>query len=425
MARTFNYLSVDDPNHDNHTLRETDVVGYARLNLDSAQELFFRGRTSYQDYSKGDSFYSHQTRDHSDVEQLYYRFDLEHYLAAYKGEETPNDLSVELGRQTIIWGNGLAFNQDLDAAVVDFVNGPFTAELLAGRTVRDTIDFDTSRPGFNSKTDRIFYGGLVTEQLDRNKPFAYVLVQRDDNPNTPYTLPLANGQDITTHFDYNSVYAGLGSTGSIGDKMVYGLEGVFEGGDTLSNSYTLLPGGGIAQATQTHNRIEAYAVDGRLDYVFNDPHDTRASAEMILASGDHNRGVTNTTFNGSKPGTDDMAFNGMGLLNTGLAFSPEVSNVMVERVGISTQPFNQNDFFRKLELGADFFVYEKFLEHAPIDEPTTAGGFLGTEPDVFLNWQLTSDLTLAMRYGIFSPSHLITSSSKDRQLFFTGVTFAF
>ena len=30
--------------------------------------------------------------------------------------------------------------------------------------------------------------------------------------------------------------------------------------------------------------------------------------------------------------------------------------------------------------------------------------FLGWEPDVFLNWQITSDLTLAVRYGIFFPN---------------------
>jgi hypothetical protein len=42
-----------------------------------------------------------------------------------------------------------------------------------------------------------------------------------------------------------------------------------------------------------------------------------------------------------------------------------------------------------------------------------------------MNWQITSDLTLAMRYGAFVPGDKITSSDKVRQLFFTGVTLAF
>jgi len=31
---TFNFLSVDDPNGDQHVLRETDLIGYADVNLD-------------------------------------------------------------------------------------------------------------------------------------------------------------------------------------------------------------------------------------------------------------------------------------------------------------------------------------------------------------------------------------------------------
>ena len=52
--------------------------------------------------------------------------------------------------------------------------------------------------------------------------------------------------------------------------------------------------------------------------------------------------------------------------------------------------------------------------------------FLGVEPDVYLNWQMTSDVTLALRYGVFFPSSTTFGQSTDaRQFFFAGLTFAF
>ena len=422
---TFNYLSVDDPTNDNHGLRETDLVAYGQLNLDNVQQLFVRGRMSIRDYNAGDSFGGgvQGTGQHSTVEQAYYRFDLQKYLAAYKGVSTNDDASVQLGRQSIIWGNGLSFNQDIDGGVLDLIKGPIAFEGVAGVSVPDTIDFDTSRPGFNDRTTRGFFGALLSAQVDKNHPYAYFLSERDFNSSRPFVID-TGGASLTTNFDYNSDYIGVGSTGSVSDRLLYGVEGALENGNTLSNSY-VRTSGGIASAPQKKAAIVAFAGDGRLDYVFPDTHQTRASAELIVASGDHDREVTNNTFGGVRPGTKDLAFNGFGLLNTGLAFAPDVSNVMIERVGISTEPFNAYSWFRKFEVGADVFIFGKYLEEAPIDEPTSGGRYLGWEPDFFVNWQITSDVTLAMRYGNFFPSDRILSGDRVRQLFFTGVTVAF
>jgi hypothetical protein len=208
------------------------------------------------------------------------------------------------------------------------------------------------------------------------------------------------------------------------DRLIYGVESDLEIGNTLSNSY-VRTGSGIEPVPQKTDQITASAADARLDYVFADPQQSRASGEVIMASGDHDRESTNNTFGGAPPGTRDLAYNGFGLLNTGLAFAPDVSNVLIGRIGGSMQPFNSYALFRKLEVGSDIFLFDKFLERAPIDEPTTGGRYLGWEPDVFMNWQITSDVTLAMRYGAFIPGHIIESSNKVRQLFFTGVTVAF
>ena len=44
---------------------------------------------------------------------------------------------------------------------------------------------------------------------------------------------------------------------------------------------------------------------------------------------------------------------------------------------------------------------------------------------LFRSWQITSDVTLALRYGIFFPGAAIVSDDKPRQFFGAGVTYAF
>jgi hypothetical protein len=429
---SFNYLAVDDPAHNTHILRDGELVGYADLNLDNVQEVFVRGHVGYKDYAEGDQFGGgiEEGGQHSALDQAFYRFDLQKYLGSYQHITTRDDAAATLGRQTVVFGNGLAFNQNIDGGVLNINKGLFSFEGVAGITVPDTIDFDTSRPGFDDRTARGFFGAEMSYQLPQHRPFLYFLSERDYNSQHALDETI-DGTATVTHFDYNSMYVGAGSTGAITDRLAYSAEGVLETGNGLSNSYIITSTGGVDAVPQRYDDITAIASDAHLDYLFADPHNSHASADLISASGDHNRvSSTNNTFGGNTPGTRDLAFNGFGLLNTGLAFAPQVSNVLIQRVGITTQPFNSCDLFRKLEIGADIFTYEKYLERAPIDEPSHSGGFLGWEPDFFLNWQITSDVTLAMRYGCFLPSDRTigeaeSGKNSSRQLFFTGVTFAF
>jgi hypothetical protein len=144
-----------------------------------------------------------------------------------------------------------------------------------------------------------------------------------------------------------------------------------------------------------------------------------------MSTGDRDRGNSSTTFNGNRPETKDFAFNGFGLLNTGLAFAPEVSNLMAFRLGASTYPFADVSMFRRLQVGTDFFLFNKFQRHGAFDERTANRHYLGVEPDFYLNWQITSDVTLAMRYGIFFPGNTLVQHDAPRQFLYTGVTFAF
>jgi hypothetical protein len=147
--------------------------------------------------------------------------------------------------------------------------------------------------------------------------------------------------------------------------------------------------------------------------------------ELILASGDSDRRTSNATIGGNRSGTDDHGFNAFGLLNTGLAFAPAVSNLIVTRLGASCFPWPDSARLRQLQIGADVLVFNKFLEDAPIDEPTNDHRFLGVEADLYVTWQVASDVTVSLRYGGFIPGPSIEGDSSLRNFFFAGVTYAF
>jgi hypothetical protein len=419
---SLNYLLIEDLNRNTHVLRETDLVGYGRLNIDGVHDFLVRGTVGYQDFNDGDSFDKGGDDALFRLDRAYYRFDLQRARAAYAGESIDANLVFQGGRQLVYWGNGLALSQVLDGIVLDLSKGNLAAQLIAGVTpISDTVDFDASRPHFDDHTRRGFYGGLVSLQLtSKHRPYAYAFVQQDYNHSD-----VSSQGVFQTRFNYNTYYVGVGSSGSLSDRLLYGVEFTYEGGRGNSNSFTTT-GGLIAPVAQTDENVSAWAADVRLDYVFTDPRRTRLSLELIAASGDDDRLQTSNTFGGNAPGTTDRAFNGFGLLNTGLAFAPSVSNLLALRIGASTFPLATGEKFRRLQVGADFFVYGKTDRDAPIDEPTHAGGrFLGVEPDLFLNWQLSSDVTLALRYGVFLPHGDTIVSDQSRQFFFAGVTFAF
>jgi hypothetical protein len=422
-----NYLSLDDAVHNNHGLREVDFVPYLRMNFDGAQEIFLRGRFGYRDFNTGDSFDGRGDEPvDGDLDRGYYRFDLARYNSAYGknilgAAKTDWNIVFQGGRDLIYWGNGLAMGTDLDGIIVEVSKGPITTQIIAGVTPIRTVDIDTSRPGFDYNTRRGFYGAMVSTQVGDHKPYIYGLLQRDYNKMDEQELGF-----IDTKYEYNSYYIGIGSTGGLTDRLRYGVELTYEGGHTLSNSFEASSAGGLFPIDQSRDTIQALGFDTRLDYLFNDRRQTRLSAEVIITSGDPDRGSSTNTFNGNRSGTKDHSFNGFGLLNTGLAFSPDASNLMALRLGAASQPFIDGpQFVRRLQVGFDFFVLNKTQADAPIDEQTSDHRFLGVEPDLYVNWQITSDVTLALRYGVFFPSADTFGDNQPRQFFFAGLTFAF
>ena len=85
-------------------------------------------------------------------------------------------------------------------------------------------------------------------------------------------------------------------------------------------------------------------------------------------------------------------------------FALTVSNIVgFKRIGVSSFPLSRTS---DPAAGPDrlrFFIFEKFRQNfAPIDEGTKSRRFLGTEADLYANWQITSDLSFVVRFMVFS-----------------------
>ncbi len=417
---TLSFVTVDDLGAETHVLRQSDLNLWGRVNFDGAHEFFARGHVRHRDWNTGDDFDGNGDDTETEVDRLFYIFDLAAARAAYEGEIIDYNVRAKLGRQLVSWGNGLTLSEELDAAHVTLKWKDLSIDLLGGRVQPNITDIDSTRPKFDNDTDRSIWGIQARYQATaRHQPYAYFISQNDRNDDD---FAVIGG--TPTNFEYDSWYAGVGSRGNLGDQLLYGVEMVYQGGETYSSSvnesFVAIPGG------QTKDDIEAFAIDFQLDYLARDANRSRVSFEVLIASGDDDRYTsTSDTFGGNAPNTDDHAFNSFGLLNTGVAFAPTMSNLTMLRLGASTYPIQDKGLFERFQVGANVFGFFKTERDGPIDEPTDNESYLGFEADVYLNWQLTSDLALATRYGAFVPGSAIQSGSDVRHFFYTGLTLAF
>jgi hypothetical protein len=421
----FGFYAIDDPTGETRILRQSDARVYLRAELDGTHRFFGRLRFQYDDWNSGDSFDGRGDELRSPIgERYWYQFDLRGAKQAERGERVPYNLNVKAGRQFVDWGTGLTLSNDLYAGLVDVEYADLGVIGLVGLTPSgDTVDFDGSRPGFDSDTDRAFYGGVLEYRgFSSHRPYAYVLVQRDDNSRDFRTFQGALGP-IPTRFDYDSTYVGLGGRGSIGPQLRYRVEVVYELGEGLSNSFD--PATTIA-IPQTREDIDAWAGVLGLTYLLRDEADTRIDFELIGGSGDDDRLDSANTFGGNRPGTDDNAFNALGYVNTGLALAPEPSNLLSARFGVSTYPFLGTKHLSRARVGVSGLLFAKIDEDAPLNVRTTADTFVGGEIDLYLDWRLASDVNAHVRYGLFLPGDAMPADEDDpRHFVYAGLSYAF
>ncbi|NJN14255.1 MAG: alginate export family protein [Planctomycetes bacterium] len=410
---TLSGLAADGETGSTRVLRQVDSKVWAQAQSEGHM-LYGRLRFRYRDFNTGDSFTPGGDELVAPIgDRYWYRFDWQTDRKTEHGEDPGWNWWVQVGRQSVNLGDGLVLSETLYAARggVDWKLWHF--EGLFGLTPRTgTIDFDGSRPDYATDTSRQFWAILVEYRgLAAHRPFLYFLDQQDENDDV-----LPGG----ARFGYDSSYVAFGSTGQIVSQWLYRVEFVKEFGRSTSDILGALP--------QTIDDIDAWAA---LIRVIHAPHRYRTTLrlrvefEVLLASGDEDRTHSAQTVGGNLRGTDDEGFNSFGYSRTGLALSPDLSNLLSVRVGASAAPFPGHRWFGNLRLFLDAYFLNKMDRNAPLSVTSVTGeGNIGFEVDLGVQWQILSDLAIDLQYGIFLPGNAVPYDDA-RHFLYVGVSYAF
>jgi hypothetical protein len=390
-------------------LRRQQLRLWGDLNIDQAHEFYARGRLDYLDWNHGSSL-DHNDSDWegADLERGWYRFQLSQWLNG-RGEAPGNfDFSIKAGRQYVEFGTGLALAVPLDAVLASAYYQDWQLTGLLAQSIPSSKNIDRSVPD-NREESRNYWGlQLNYAGLPDHTPFVYYYSQDDQDAGIVR-------EDQT--FGYDSQYVGLGSRGKFFHRdLQYSCEMVGEFGKSYAFS-----------DEPDRQNIHAWAFDSELRYLVPDKHLSQVSLEYLLTSGDSDRDNSPTnTIGGNRVHTVDTSFSGWGFRDTGLVLAPRPTNLGAIRLGASTFPLNEYKTLERFQVGSNFYIYHKQQAGGAASDTlsTENDSFLGSEVDLFANWQITMDLAWEVHYGVFMPGDAFRSQ-QAWQLFFTGITLSF
>ena len=408
---TFGFYHYEDALSQEHTLRQYELRGWGSLNIDGIHRFYLRGMTGYDDWNGGQNPQPIHGDDFTPprIERAWYEVNFGRLLAGQTGDRGAVGGKFRVGRAFAEIGTALVLSMPLDMVQWEINAGNWDVKALLGKTVDWVSNIDASAD-IASHQDRCFWGfELAYNGLDRHRPFAYFLANEDHSSPVPDTV----GQD----YDYSSRYIGIGSEGALLLRNLrYQAELVGEWGKTYSDG-----------AVSGQDDICAFAADLLLEYIFDAKTHPKVSLEYLFGSGDSDRSTSSVaTVGGNRIGTTDRAFNAFGFRDTGIAFSPAISNLHTYILGGSFFPLEEHKFFEKMEVGTKTYFYHKDESGGPISDSTANAReqWVGWEWDIFCNWRVYSDLIWTVRYGAFQPGTAF-QDQQCRQFLFTAVTYSF
>jgi len=431
----YGFSAIDDSTSQAQYLNTYDARFYGRVELDGFARFFGRLRVQYNDWNTIGDFAPSDEGWQVPIGEIYWaELDFGNWMAAQDGVTRAWGAKVRVGRQFINWANGLSLATYMYAATADAQADIWGFSGMVGTTAgHDTVDWDTSRPGYSVDTDRLYLGGKVEARLGAHVPFLYALAQWDQDAGQTAMLPagVPAAFQVETEFDYDSQYWGGGINGALGSDLVYRLEFAVETGTTLSDPIkhdANLPPDQLGRP-QENVPILAGAVLAGASWLARDATDARLDFQFLSGSGSNQRLDSGNTYGGVNPGVTDHAFNSLGYVNTGLVFAPEASNMAIPSVALSLSPFKGNEILGDTRFSVNAFLYARLDPDAPISVPVNLGGsaLVGSEYDFNVDWRIWSDLNVSARYGVFVPNTSLFSDveSEPRQFFYVGMTYAF
>lgn len=391
----------DEPIVDRRTYRFTDLRLWGSAIFQKRYRLYARFQTSYVDFNEGTQF----GNDDNDLDLM--RVDQAWFDAPFEGALGEGSrVNLRLGRQYLALGTGLLMNSVLDGLSAKLSSGPLQARFVAVQTDPKQDDLDSSRPDAGSS--RRLFVGLEAEYrcMDRHRPYAILLLQRDLNDEDPDVA----GQD----FEYHSVYLAFGIRGELAKSLGYSAELDFETGTS------------VATGTTDTEKISATAFQLNLDHYVPGPMSPVIYFSYLFGSGDPDRLSPTDTIGGNAAGSTDKGFHAFGFLLTGFSLAPRLSNLHVVRAGALIKPAEGTTWGDHLETGLTFYLFRKAKASGGISDSRAFldDADVGQEADLFVRWRMYSDLQLALNYGVFLPGDAYDDGSR-RDYFSLSATVSF
>ena len=388
---------------------------WARMTYGGVHRGYVRGQFSYLSYYKGDHYEFSGNHDWQGpyLDLGFYQFDVDEAVRRWTGHSVDSwSADATVGRQFLYVGRGIAFGLNTDAVSLDWAWRDWSGLVYGSQSVQRWNDLFDNRSGAYQLSDRGFFGAQIEYQgWDRRDLYGYVVSQWDTSDST-------SGPD-----EYDSEYWGIGSTG----ELLFGEPDDSWGIPNLQYFTEFVMERGQSGTINSREGIRSWAVDAGVNYYWNAPCRPHFTFEYARASGDSTRiAQPQRLSDGNLAGTSDTTFLGFGYLNTGASFAPLFANLEFIRLGAAARPFEDSCSvcWQNLEVGTSMFVYWRPEEDASISDVRAdiAGDrFLGHELDLFVNWQMSSDLFLLVNYGVFFPNDGSFSPGNDRSRQFLTV----
>ena len=390
-------------------LYESNLHLWVDLRWKGIHEIYAREWWSYVHNDSG-LFDDRDSNTGPRTDQLWYRLVLDRAIEKAIGAETPFTLDLSVGRIHQYLGAGLTYNRVHEGIHLEGTWKNLDAKFFASRNLPHQSDIDSSRPS-PDKTDRRYYGGEVGWSFPVIRPYGFFLIQKDRNS------PFLDEQK----WHYDSEYYG-------GGILLTDLPVVPR--FRLELEYVHQLGSATGDGSLESDPIDAHAIISRISYEFPTEYGSPTfTFSYLLGSGDSDRLSVSNAVAGNQAGTTDRSFLYFGFVSTGFSYAPTLSNIHVLSAEWSWWPFaafDIEDRWGSLSVGISVYGYWKDRVEGGISGVSSnlIRRYIGHEFDFFLEWDVSSDLSLFFEYGIFFADEAFDVDGESAFLS-TGVTLKF
>jgi hypothetical protein len=321
-------------------------------------------------------------------------------------------LNATLGRFTFADFTGYVLNHTLDGAIFeqDFSVGKITeAAGYSGLILKPVslILMSSSDNADQSNSSVYLAAPRLIEKLEMlftvpvNINVAFIL-QQDLRPSSQLIQPGEQFQTVTglSGGSLNTEYLGLGVSGAFVSSFYYSA---FLYGSTGSTLSYLPDSTSVTGFSYQYAPIYAFLGGFGLKYYIEKTLSSRLEFQAVYSSGNAN----STSYLEGNTSSYSTMFVPISQQVIGVAFMPQLGNLVMLNLNFSIKPLGQSDTVLKdLQLVARVLSYFRPTT-GPISQPgldsTSSALYLGTEPDIIANFRPFSDFGLALSTGVFFP----------------------